>query len=97
MDFLHAFSFLFISHVTNIPKYKYKYKFQYLCVFLLMLQTEHQALPNLTSSGESEVPIFHGNHIFNLPDFNSLRRLMYFHYVTQDIGGIPICHTAPRH
>lgn len=58
------------------------------------LSTMHHPTSPAGVKMESFAPIFNGNHIFNLPGFNSLRRLMHFHYVTQDNGGIPMCHTG---
>lgn len=88
---------LLIFPVSSIFSFTFSPVFFSLKVQCSELSTMHHPTSPAVLKMECFAPIFHGNHIFNLPDFNSVRRLMYFHYVTQDNAGIPTCHTAPRH
>lgn len=55
--------------------------FSNLCVHLLKPSApnwpQHSKSTPAVATAESFPPVFHGNHIVNLPDFNSLRRMMH--------------------
>lgn len=87
------------SHITNI-RFLLASPLDFLqsaCISLKAQRSKLSTAQYRTSQAAAKIesfpPIFHGNHIVNLPDFNSLRRLMHS-VCDSTYCQIPMCHTA---